>query len=812
MIVGSLVTVYLAWGAWVSAADPQWLYHSQTWWRVWLRPDDVAAPPIFAGLWLVTLLFYWWPRRLHARVVGLTTVVAMVLIGGVLTTASLARCQAGQTSSAVVGWVLDLYVGNPPPLPLGACRLPPPLAYQLGGPISLAATLIGALTVAVVLWRQPVDRLRARWVRDATIVTGLDHMTIPLLERLAQTFRPGSIVVIEPDASHPLLAEARATGAHVMIGQPSSPRVLLPVIAGRRGCALRRLYALQVNVANNEAVLAAAKTILRRYQPNPDRQPHLVARIDDPRHADHWRGWHAGRTSRWFEDALSAHESTASGLLDQVFRTRARQLLLCGDSTLALAILRELARRAWERQELSGAASSSNGAGIPVGANHSGTSSNGHPGSVPPGLAPAGQPPHVPLPVQHVLLLDRRAEDLRREYLATSPPSVVRALSDVRAEPRPWMDGLLAMLDAMPPAAAAETAVVVADALSERGMHEAGRVARLHPGIPVFVQTSEGAGTSGAIFDLLHPFQRALLVDGAVPEDTWTRVARHWHECYRLSHPPVPGNPRTLTGRSWESLDDFLRQDNILQIRSIMTAVVTRGRRWVPGRAVAPGSFIELSEHDLEAIARTEHTRWYQRRAGAGWSPEPSPDGHRHLANSRHPDGNPLVNSRVVPWAALPPAERSQAVDYLRSQLAQLEDVGFMPIMPPGGPPGAAEFRRTGTVRARRLHARRPWTRRSGDELHGNAGDWRVVDDAGDERTVRDLAFRDSHAPMGGEVWQRTGTFRAWQVSETLVLRTMEGRAVAQPGDWVVEGSRGERWPVTDSQFRRTYTSAAPDS
>ena len=236
---------------------------------------------------------------------------------------------------------------------------------------------------------------------------------------------------------------------------PSSPRVLLPVIAGSRGCALRRLYALRSDVAENEAVLAAARTVLHRYQADPDRQPHLVARIDDPRHADHWRGWHIGRSSRWFEDALSAHESTASGLLDQVFRTGARQLLLCGDSTLALAILRELARRAWERQELAESAN---------------------------GTADRHRP--APLPVRHVLLLDRRAEDLRREFLATSPPSVVRALCDVRAEPRHWMDGLLAMLDAMPPEAAAGTAVVVADALSERGMHEAGRAARLHPGDP----------------------------------------------------------------------------------------------------------------------------------------------------------------------------------------------------------------------------------------------------------------------------------------------------------------------------------------
>ena len=784
-VLGCVVTGYLAWGGWVSAADRPWLYHTGAWWRVWLRPGYVAVPLVFVALWLAALLCYWYPRRLTPQVVGITTVVTMVLIGGVLTTASLATCRQGQTPGAVAGWVLDLYVGNPPSFPLGACNTPLPLAYQIGGPVCLGATFTGALAVATVLWRQPLDRMRARMVRDATILTGLDSMTIPVLQRLAQTFRPGSIVVIEPEASHPLLEDARATGVHVMIGNPSSPRVLLPVIAGRRGCALRRLYALRGDVAENEAVLAAARTILRRYQAHPDRQPHLVARIDDPRHADHWRGWHAGRSSRWFEDALSAHESTASGVLDQVFRTGARQLLLCGDSTLALAILRELARRAWERQELADAAN---------------------------GTADRHRP--APVPVQHVLLLDRRAEDLRREFLATSPPSLARTLCDVRAEPRHWMDGLLAMLDAMPPEAAAGTAVVVADALSERGMHEAGRAARLHPAIPVFVQTSEGGGSSAAIFDLLHPFQRALLVDGEVPEDTWTRVARHWHECYRLSHPPAPGDPRTLTSRPWDSLDEFLRQDNILQIRSIMTAVVARGRRWVPGRAVAPGSFIELSEHDLEAVARAEHTRWYRRRLGAGWSPEPSPDGHPRYfpAISRHPDGNPLVNSRVVPWADLPRAERSQAVDYLRSQLAQLEDVGFMPVVPPGGPPGAADFRRTGTVRARRLQARRPWTRRSGDDLHGNAGDWRVVDDAGDERTVHDMAFRDSHEPLGGDVWQRTGTFRAWQVSETLVLRTMEGRAVARPGDWVVEGSRGERWPVSDIQFRRTYTSAAPDS
>ena len=754
------------------------------WWREALEPGALRVPLLFAALWLLALLSYWWPRRLQPQVVGITTVVTMVVIGGVLSTASLFPCRTGQTPGVVAGWVLDLYVGNPPSFPIGACHPPLSLAYQLGGPVCLGATLVGALTAATVLWRQPVDRLRARMVRDATIVTGLDSMTIPLLRRLAQTSRAASIVVIEPDASHPLLDEARATGAQVIVGLPTSPRVLLPVIAGSRGCALRRLYALGGDVAENEAVLTAAKMILRRYRPDADRQPHLVARIDDPRHADHWRGWHIGRSSQWFEDALSAHESTASALLGHVFRGAPRQqLVLCGDSTLALAILRELARQAWEREQLAEAAEG--GAAGPD-----------------PGLpSEEDQQLLAALPLQHVLLLDRRATDLRREFIATTPPPMVRALCDVSAQPTPWRDSVLALLDAMPPEAATDTTVVVADEPGDRGMHEAGRVARLHPGVPVVVVTSEREGTSGAIFDRLRPIQRALLVDGEVPEDTWTRVARHWHDCYRLSHPPVPGNPRTLTGRPWAGLDEFIRQDNILQLRSIMTAVVACGRRWVPARAVVPGSFIELNDHDLEEIARAEHTRWYRRRLAAGWSAVAASTGSAARAS--------LVNSRVVPWADLPAAERTGMTGYLRSQLAQLEDVGFMPIVPPGGPPGAAEFRRIGTVRAKRLSTRRPWTRRSGEELHGNPGDWRVVDDGGDERTVRDLEFRDSHAPLGGERWQRTGAYRAWQVSEALVLRTMEGRAVAQPGDWVVEGSRGERWPVSDSQFRHTYTPAS---
>jgi hypothetical protein len=578
--------------------------------------------------------------------------------------------------------------------------------------VRLGATSSGA--AAAGLWRRSAGRLRARLARDAVIVTGLDATTVPFVAELARTGRPASVVVIEPDAGHPLLGAVRATGARVVIGQPALPQVLLPVIARHRGRALRRLYALAEDVTENEAVLAAARTALGRYRSGPQ-QPHLVARIDDPRHAGHWRGAHIGASPPWLEDALSVPESTAATLADALCRSGAGQVLLCGDGMLALAILRELARRAWERGELARAAASG--------------------GAGPPRTAPAPS----------VLLLDRRADDLRREYLATSPPLFARALPSVEAVPGPWQDTLLHVLDAAAPAVAGHSAVIVADAPGEDSMHGAGRAARLHPGTPVFVLTSGGAGRDGAVFDRLQPYRRALLVDGTVPGDSWARVARHWHECHRLRSAPA--------GQPWAELDDLARQENVLRLRSAMAAVAARGRRWVPSYAVAPGSFIELNDRDLAEVA------------GAG-----------------HAD-----------------------VEYLRAQLAYLEDAGFMPVVPEGGPRGAAEFQRVGTVLARRLRGRRRWTRPAGGELAGEPGDWRVLDDDGDERTVRDAAFRASHEPLDGERWRRTGTCRAWRVDEERVLRTLEGRAVARPGDWVVEGGAGERWPVTEAQFRRTY-------
>ena len=94
------------------------------------------------------------------------------------------------------------------------------------------------------------------------------------------------------------------------------------------------------------------------------------------------------------------------------------------------------------------------------------------------------------------------------------------------------------------------------------------------------------------------------------------------------------------------------------------------------------------------------------------------------------------------------------------------------------------------------------------DELHGDAGDWRVVDASGDERTVRDVEFRQSHEPLGGELWRRTGTFRAWQASATSSVLPDDGgwgRSLS-PGLGRGRRAAGSAEPVTDDQFRSSYT------
>ena len=164
-------------------------------------------------------------------------------------------------------------------------------------------------------------------------------------------------------------------------------------------------------------------------------------------------------------------------------------------------------------------------------------------------------------------------------------------------------------------------------------------------------------------------------------------------------------------------------------------------------------------------------------RPAVGAGP-PGTAGQHHRAERGGPDASrrrahPLAAAAdrggpagefAVPWTELPPHSATSCEITCASQLAQLEDVGFVPVIPAGGPPGAAFFERIGLVQASQLSEPLAWTTHAGEQMHGFAGDWQVIDDAGNMRTVTDPDFQSSHEPLGGGRWRRVGMYRAWQV------------------------------------------------
>jgi hypothetical protein len=775
ILCAAAVTI-LCLAGWRYGYDPSWLTHSHGWWTRLLAPGQNWAPAGTLLLGAAGLAGFWWPRRHERRPIGLLIVVVMVVIAAALGMTSYVPCHGTMSVTGVIFWVLQLFVGQPPnvyapPYPPGsaavvqACAGAPPPGLQLAQIVGLGATLIGFVALGMVLWREPVQRLQSRFTAHATIFTGLDTLTLPVLRRLTKVSNPQAVIVIEPDETNQLLDEARATGARVIMGDPESPGLLEPIISGWRGCALDRLYALSARVPENERVIKAAGDILRKYAPAPDRQTLLVARIDDPRHAEAWRGRHSRTDGSWFEDALSPAEATARTVVGRALQTGQRYLLICGDSSLTLAILGELARRSWERATLINAAV------------------NGRPGGrgFPAGALP---PAPVPFPVERVTLLDGRAERIRREFRESTPKEILKAAPRVEVAGGLWRDQLLGRLDAMSKLEAGRTAVIIVDGPDEESAHEAGRVARLHQKTPVFILAAAGAGMRETIFDLMHPFELELLMDdGMVPDDSWTRIARHWHELYRLSRPAAPGDKGAAKRLPWQELAAKVRDSNILQVRSILKLVSEQNRVWVPIRMVPSGSHVELNASEIAVVARKEHERWLD------------------LQNAEDRGTNP----NAVPWDRLAEEQRTGSCALVVSQIQQLAAVGFLPTIPRGGPAGTKLFERTGTVWAKRLTSRMPWRLRPDEELHGKPGDWHVRDAAGNERTIADPEFQVSHEALGNGQWRRVGTFPAWQIAEDHVVWTKEGTVTAKAGSWIVEGSGGERWPVGDDQFRRTY-------
>jgi hypothetical protein len=120
-------------------------------------------------------------------------------------------------------------------------------------------------------------------------------------------------------------------------------------------------------------------------------------------------------------------------------------------------------------------------------------------------------------------------------------------------------------------------------------------------------------------------------------------------------------------------------------------------------------------------------------------------------------------------------------------------------------------YRRRGEVIAEKRPNEWTWSTAAGECMRAEAGDWAVIDNAGQERSVAADVFESTYEQTGRHRYRRVGIVLAKRASCRQIIPTLEGDAVAEEGDWIIQGQAGERWPVTDEHFENTYEGPLDD-
>lgn len=118
-------------------------------------------------------------------------------------------------------------------------------------------------------------------------------------------------------------------------------------------------------------------------------------------------------------------------------------------------------------------------------------------------------------------------------------------------------------------------------------------------------------------------------------------------------------------------------------------------------------------------------------------------------------------------------------------------------------------YQRIGQVKATQLTEPRDWLAADGTPKRSQAGDWWVTNlDGTNGRGVEDRPFKESHRRIRGDLYRRTGRYRARRLLAPERVISKEDRptgAEAQPGQWVLTDDQGQRWAVPDDHFRANY-------
>jgi hypothetical protein len=205
--------------------------------------------------------------------------------------------------------------------------------------------------------------------------------------------------------------------------------------------------------------------------------------------------------------------------------------------------------------------------------------------------------------------------------------------------------------------------------------------------------------------------------------------------------------------------------------------------------ALAKLERLGFSEDTAYAMAQAEWEDWSRFLRRHGWTQGDRRDELRR----KH-------EKLVGDWEAtvMDPELKAAALRSLAGTLMELLKLGYRST------PMWQTYERTGTVTAK--HHRRQWkyTTASGEARCAAAGDWEVRD-SGHSWPVRNAIFRATYRHLQADQWQRTGTVLARRARAGETINSLEGPVTAEEGDFVIQGDRGEQWPVAPAEFERRY-------
>ena len=769
------------------ALNPNLLDRAPSWLRWFGEPGSYPTVAIVLALPILHLVV----RRLvgdkPAVVAPLIVIAAMAASALVLGMSAYWRCSGNQAPFfAPLSWTLGLFVGNVENAfggdGSGCAAEQMPAALEIARLLAITTTLTTALAAALTLFRSQLDRFAIWRAHSLTVVVGVDEETVPMIRAIMGTLGAGeALVTIAGNADSDAARMIRNLGAKVRevnLDEPESMSTL------RIWSRLTRLYLLSEDPVQNLQSFVVIDAEVAKARGELVRLP-LIVRIDDPWQAEVWRRSFLAETERrWVADAVGRHEITAAKLVRHMTTKRAggdemeppSTIVLCGLHPLTYAVASELAQLRRDQKLYAN--------------------------------------PQV-TPPRQVVVFAREAASFVHDHQVRQ----ARMVADGAPLPLnahdydPTVDAITEYLRDKD---LATYAVVLGDPLLET---EGTRMASRFPRLRVYMASAVTRSlVNFSIVGRLYGFPINMELERDAPQDAWERAAELIHEHYSS------GRDRTRrNARPWKDLDPFFKQSNRRQLLNTLWMVETiADHTW---NSLESGSAEELpsdferldalkqlevlgfDEHTVQRMIETEHDDWYRYYKVGGW----------RYAQVRDDDQN--RHDRLLPWRELlatNPDCLEDARKSLVSTLINLRGIGYRSVPRPhtsktkesrktSGVSGWHRYTRRGEVTAQKRAHGWTWTTATGASMEAQPGDWAVTDDAGAERSVAAGVFEMTHEQIGPERFRRTGTVLARCARGGEVISTLEGDVVAEEGDWVVQGSGGEQWPVPNSHFRENY-------